>query len=257
MPTLGASIVGAVVSGLLVWVIHYLPPGTIVGMAVMATGSGLLWNLRQDSGPASWMVFGAVFGLGNGFATQQGAVGAQAELDEKDFPAGMAALAVVRHASAAILIAVDQAVLLGRLSGLSAVLPGFDASSSTRINRAYLKSRVPSEQLGRALEIYNGALTRVFLVSMVLGIVGFSTAFFLPWTSLKKPPQADPDVCCNELDPVARQVHELPPRISANDADDVKVHRHTISLERHIGEGRELEPQHVKSALDVKRRVSI
>ncbi|WYZ36333.1 hypothetical protein EsH8_XII_000083 [Colletotrichum jinshuiense] len=232
MPTLGASIVGAIVSGLLVWVIHYLPPGTIAGTAVMTVGSGLLWNLRQDSGPASWMVFGAVFGLGNGFVTQQGAVGAQAELDEKDFPAGMAALAVVRHASGAILIAVDQAVFLSRLSGLSSILPGFDAASSSRINRGYLRSHVSPENLDRALDIYNGALTRAFLASMVLGIVGFVTAFFLPWTSLKKP-QASPDVC-NELDPVIPRVRELP-WLSNHDTDTLKVHyRHTIAVERNI-----------------------
>ncbi|GJC89911.1 efflux pump apf11 [Colletotrichum liriopes] len=265
VPTLGASIVGAIVSGLLAWVIHYLPPGTIAGMAVMTVGSGLLWNLRQDSGPTSWMLFGAVFGLGNGFATQQGAVGAQAELDEKDFPAGMAALAVVRHASGAILIAVDQAVLLSRLSGLSSILPGFDAASSSRINRGYLRSHVSPENLDRALDIYNGALTRVFLASMVLGIVGFVTAFFLPWTSLKKP-QASPDVC-NELDPVMPRVRE-PPWLSNHDTDTLKVHyRHTIAVERNIsekscqggwlGEDAAFQPQRHKSGYNSKRRVSL
>ncbi|KAK1573059.1 major facilitator superfamily domain-containing protein [Colletotrichum navitas] len=234
VPTLGASIVGAVVSGLLVWVIHYLPPGTIAGTVVMTVGSGLLWNLRQDSGPTSWMVFGAVFGLGNGFATQQGSVGAQAELDAKDFPAGMAAVAVVRHTSAAILIAVNQAAFLSRLSGLSSILPGFDAASSSRINRGYLQSHVSPENLDRALDIYNGALTRTFLSLMILGIVGFVTTFFLPWTSLKKP-QASPDVC-NELDPVMPRVRELP-RLSDHDTDVIKVHyRHTIAVERNIDE---------------------
>ncbi|WQF89208.1 Putative major facilitator superfamily, MFS transporter superfamily [Colletotrichum destructivum] len=235
LPTLGASIVGTIASGLLAWAVHYLPPGTIAGTAVMAVGSGLLYSLRPDSSRPVWMGFGAVFGLGNGFTTQQVAVGAQAELDEKDFPAGMSALAVVRNVSAAIFIAVNHSVFMDRLSRLSSVMPGFSPASATNINRSYLESRVSPENFSRALDIFNDALTRMFLVSMGLGIAGFLIAFFLPWTSLKKP-EAGTDAS-DELDlvePVGRQ----PPWKLDHDTGPCQIHyRHTISLERGNREG--------------------
>lgn len=201
----------------------------------MAVGSGLLYSLRPDSSRPVWMGFGAVFGLGNGFTTQQVAVGAQAELDEKDFPAGMSALAVVRNVSAAIFIAVNHSVFMDRLSRLSSVMPGFIPASATNINRSYLESRVSPENFPRALNIFNDALTRMFLVSMGLGIAGFLIAFFLPWTSLKKP-EAGTDAS-DELDlvePVGRQ----PPWNSDHYTGPCQIHyRHTIALERGHREG--------------------
>ncbi|KAL0941578.1 MFS transporter [Colletotrichum truncatum] len=234
VPILAASIVGAIAGGLLAWATHYLPPGTIAGTAIMSVGSGLLWSLRPDSSMPVWIGFGAIFGLGTGFTTQQAAVGAQAELNEKDFPAGMSALAVVRHVSAAIFIAVDQTIFLSRLSQLSSVLPGFSTTSAPSISRGYLKDHVTPENFSRALDIYNKALTSIFLVSMILGIVGFLTAFVLPWTSLKKPHSGNDDL--NEPDSVALSVRHLPKLKEHSTDSNMEQYRHTIALDRNLDE---------------------
>lgn len=177
------SLVGAI---LLAKVYHRLPPYTFAGSAIMAVAAGLFWSLSPTSSRMLWMGYGALFGLGNGLTAQQNSVGCQAELDEDDYPPGLAAFSMVRSISGALFIAAAQSVFTNKLEEISSVLPGFSFTSNTTINRDYLRGHVSLDDFPEALHIYSSSLADTFLISMSLGIIMSVSVLFLPWTSLKK-----------------------------------------------------------------------
>jgi hypothetical protein len=73
---------------LILTLFRYYTPFLYASSVLMAVGAGLLATLKVDSGPARWIGYQIVFGLGVGLGMQQPMIAAQTVLELADVPVG-------------------------------------------------------------------------------------------------------------------------------------------------------------------------
>lgn len=142
-----------------------------------------------DTGFSQWVGYQALTGIGIGMGQQQPQVAIQAVLPKADIPAGASIVVLVQTLSGAIFIAVGQAVLQNKLAeNLEAAFPngGLDISRLSTAGVTQLRSLVPSKDLHTVLAAYNSALTRVFLVAVVMSALTIIGSLSIEWKSVKK-----------------------------------------------------------------------
>ncbi|KAK1981584.1 major facilitator superfamily transporter [Colletotrichum cereale] len=157
----------------------YYQPFMLAGTVLLSIGSGLLSTLQATSGAGRWIPFQVIAGLGIGVSTQQAAVAVQSSLKEADVAIGVAVVLFFQCLGPTTAITVAQAVFASSLtSGIAAGLPGVDPEVIRGSGATQLRDLVPPEQFGALLQIYNGSITRTYLVAAafaaasVVGVVG-------------------------------------------------------------------------------------
>lgn len=145
------------------------------------------WTVNTDF--SHWVGYQALTGLGIGMGQQQPQVAIQAVLPKADIPAGASIVVLVQTLSGAIFIAIGQAVLQNKLvQNLEAAFPSgsLDISRLSTVGATQLRSLVPPQDLHTVLVAYNSALTRVFLVAVVMSALTIIGSLSIEWKSVKK-----------------------------------------------------------------------
>lgn len=143
-----------------------------------------------NTGFSKWVGYQALTGLGIGMGQQQPQVAIQAVLPKADIPAGASIVVFVQTLSGAIFIAIGQAVLQNKLiqnleatnfSDASLNISEIVAAGATQV-----RSLVPAQDLHLVLVAYNNALTRVFVVAVIMSALTMIGSLAVEWKSVKK-----------------------------------------------------------------------
>lgn len=186
LPLILGHMLAVIISGALTAQIGYYTPFMLLGTVLMAIGAGLLTTLVPDSSTGKWVGYQLLVGLGIGAGFQQPVLAAQTVLPAADIPTGVAIMMFLQLLGGALFVSVAQNVLNTRLiANLIASLPGLDPQLVIHTGATQLRDLVPADQVGVLLEAYNGALTRTFMVSLILGCLTVVGAVTMEWRSVK------------------------------------------------------------------------
>jgi hypothetical protein len=166
----------------------------LLATAITPIGEGLMTTWTVNTPLSHWVGYQALTGLGIGMGQQQPQIAIQAVLPKADMPAGASIVVLFQTLSGAIFVTVGQNVLQNKLmQNLDAAFPNgssaFDVSQLATVGTTELRSLVPAEDLHTVLIAYNSALTRVFLVAVIMSSLTIIGSLPVEWKSVKKPKQ--------------------------------------------------------------------
>lgn len=145
------------------------------------------WTL--NTGFSKWVGYQALTDLAIGMGQQQPQVAIQTVLPKADITAGACIVVLVQTLSGVIFIQIGQAVLQNKLmQNLEATFSngGLDLNRLSTVGATQLRFLVPPQDLLAVLVAYNSALTRVFIVSVVMSALTIIGSLSIEWKSVKK-----------------------------------------------------------------------
>lgn len=185
---LALLVAGGLSGGFISKVGPYLPP-LFAGSLIAVAGCACLMTLTPESGPAKWIGYQVLYGFGLGFSFQVPNLAAQTVLPHIDVPVGTALMIFGQQLGGSIFVSVGQSVfsseLLKRLSGVE----GFDVNLLSDTGATTLIESVSTDLRSRVIEEYNGALSRVFMIGLIMASLAIPFALAMEWRSVKEKPK--------------------------------------------------------------------
>ena len=189
LPLCAALIIAVLGSGWAVTKVGYFQPFMLLGSILVSVGGGLLSTLDLDSGPAKWISFQILAGLGIGASTQQPVVAVESLLDEADATIGIAVVLFLQNLGPSIMVSVANTIFANSLvADVKALLPGLDAQGIATAGATDLRNNVAPQDMNTLLNVYNRALTRTFLVAAIMAA---GSILGLAGIGLKRIPSSD------------------------------------------------------------------
>ncbi|OKL59477.1 hypothetical protein UA08_05261 [Talaromyces atroroseus] len=188
LPLVLSMVVGSIGSGVLVSVLGYYNPFMLAAVVLMSVGAGLLTTFTPTTGHEKWIGYEFIFGLGLGLGLQQANVAVQTCLAPVDVSIGASLLVFSQQLNAAVFLAIAQTLfdnfLVDNLDGVH----GIDVSTVVGAGATALRQgMVPDSKLAAVLEAYNQALTKTFILGVVMSCLALFPGLAMEWKSVKKP----------------------------------------------------------------------
>lgn len=185
LPTVLSTVISSVLSGILITKIGYYAPFFILSSLLMPIGTGLFTTLTVTSGPAHWIGYQVIFGLGVGFGVQQPLNVVQTVLERADIATGAALVAFLRFLGSAICLPIAENVFLNRLVSDLGNLPSVKPADVIEGGITELRYIVSSDELPVLLEDYNGAIIAVFYIVVVTSSLTALSSLLVEWKTVK------------------------------------------------------------------------
>ncbi|KAK4182892.1 major facilitator superfamily domain-containing protein [Podospora australis] len=228
LPTTLNNVLFSVLSGVGVAKFGYYTPFMIIGGALLLAGSILATQWSVASPAAQWVGVQIVISMGSGLGLQQAHTAAQTVLSSEDIPTGAVLLIFVHIMDGAIWLPVAQDVLASRLvRGLTEKVPGIDTKAILNGGATSVRGMLSGEGLVKAIEVYNGALTRAFFVAVGLAAGAFISSWGMEWklrssfTLTKLGSRKVDYLPFNMTPPTLRRRETFPPGHSSDMAGDI------------------------------------
>ncbi|GAP87070.1 putative major facilitator superfamily transporter [Rosellinia necatrix] len=189
VPLTIAEVVASTVTGVGTSYVGYLPPFVIAATVLSSIGTGLLYTLYPGSPEGQWLGYQIICGAGFGIAIQQSIVNAQAIVADDDVGYAISAVLLGNIVGGSVVIGISQALFASEVLTLVGRFPGIGAD--TLLNHFRTLDEVLSPQdLEVAVQTYNTALNKVFLLALILCSISALSWPFIPWKSLKSEAKA-------------------------------------------------------------------
>jgi MFS family permease len=188
LPMLITTIFMSIASGGLVSKLGYYTPFMIAATVFMSIGAGMISTWKPNSSSAAWIGYQVLFSFGYGLGSRQPLVAVQAVLDLKDVPTGTSVVILVQTLAGAIFVSVGQSIFTNELvKSLHQLVPSVDPAIILGAGATDLRRTLSADLLPAAIQAYNNALTKAFLVSAAMGAFSVFGSLAMPWESVKKP----------------------------------------------------------------------
>ncbi|KAJ5997574.1 hypothetical protein N7522_009234 [Penicillium canescens] len=182
---IGVSIF-AMIAAILVTLSGYYNPLMLAASVIFSVGNGLLTTLEPDSGPAKWIGYQAMAGIGAGLGMQLPNIVVQAAVDDADVPVATALVVFSQSLSGAMFISIAQNVFQNRLiANVQKMAPMLDPSLVTQAGATKLREAFPDD-IDVVLQAYNGAVTQTFYIAVATSSLSIFGVLCLQWISVKK-----------------------------------------------------------------------
>ncbi|KAI1853207.1 hypothetical protein JX266_001913 [Neoarthrinium moseri] len=205
IPIVLSMVVASIMSGGVTQKIGYYVPAMIISPSLLAVGEGLMSTFSPGESSSRWIGYQFLAGFGLGIGMQSSGLAVQAVLGRPDVPTGVSIIFFMQQLGGAIFTSVGQNLLSTYLvDELSGVIPGGDAAGIVGSGATDIVSKVPENLRDTILQIYNHAITRIFLCGMGVALVAAVAALFVEWKNIKKtgprraPPPAGSDKTATE-----------------------------------------------------------
>ncbi|KAJ7213234.1 major facilitator superfamily transporter [Mycena rebaudengoi] len=186
LPMILALVLASLVAGGIITATGYYTPFLYASSVLLAVGAGLLTTLKVDSGPARWIGYQIIYGLGGGLGMQQPMIAAQTVLQLADVPVGTSILMFTQTLGGALFISVGQNVFTNKLvSGLVSKVPGINPTIVLGAGATSIRGAVDARFLPDVLVVYNQALISAFYVSVAMAALSTIGSAAMEWKSIK------------------------------------------------------------------------
>ncbi|KAJ7200967.1 major facilitator superfamily transporter [Mycena rebaudengoi] len=186
LPMILALVLASLVAGGIITATGYYTPFLYASSVLLAVGAGLLATLKVDSGPARWIGYQIIYGLGGGLGMQQPMIAAQTVLQLADVPVGTSILMFTQTLGGALFISVGQNVFTNKLvSGLVSKVPGINPTIVLGAGATSIRGAVDARFLPDVLVVYNQALISAFYVSVAMAALSTIGSAAMEWKSIK------------------------------------------------------------------------
>lgn len=193
LPLILSLVIASLVAGGLVVLTGYYVPFLYLGSVCMSVGAGLLMTLKPDSGPAKWIGYQLIFGIGVGVSLEQCNIAVQAVLPKELIASGTSLAVFARSLGGSLSIAVAENVFQQTLKGgLKEILPNLDPNVISGSGATNLMPAVDKMAGGNAKVVedvlvqYNAAISKTFLVTVCLAALTILPALGVEWKSVKR-----------------------------------------------------------------------
>lgn len=190
IPLVLALVVGSISAGILTQKFGYYVPFMYLAAVMVPISTGLFTTFTTTTGHAKWIGFQVLLGFGIGVGMQQPSMAAQTVLSKqpKDVPTGVSVMFFGQQLGGAIFVSVGENVLSNKLlQGLrQARVPGLGARTVLEAGATGIRDVVAAKYLNIVLDVYNAAVTRVFLVAVGTSCILIVGAVGMEWKSIKK-----------------------------------------------------------------------
>ncbi|TGO33704.1 hypothetical protein BHYA_0231g00160 [Botrytis hyacinthi] len=187
IPYVLCNAIFSLVAGVIVSKSGYFTPPAIIGTAIATIGCGFISTFGTDTTSAEWIGYEILSATGFGIAIQQGFTAVQTVLPLDKIPIGTAAVVASQSFGGAVFVSVGNTILQNQLKASydSGELPGIDIQAVLDAGATGFRSVVDADQLPALLEVYNGALQKVFIAAIPVTGLAFISSLFLEWKSVK------------------------------------------------------------------------
>ncbi|KGO74119.1 Major facilitator superfamily domain, general substrate transporter [Penicillium italicum] len=186
LPLILGVTIFSMVSAILVTVSGYCNPFMLAASIILSIGNGLLTILEPNSGPAKWIGYQAMTGIGAGLGMQLPTIVVQAAVQEADIPVATTLVTFSQSLSGAIFVSIAQNVFQNRLvANVRKLAPMLDPAVVVEAGATKLREAFP-ENLHVVLRAYNNAVTQSFYIAVALSALSIFGALSLQWISVKK-----------------------------------------------------------------------
>lgn len=186
LPLVLSMVVGSLGSGALVTKFGYYNPFMFACVVLLSIGSGLMTTFDPSTGHPKWIGYQVVFGFGLGLGFQQANVAVQTCLKPADVPVGASLLMFSQQMNGAIFTAIAQTLFDNFLRGNLKKISGVNVEEVVALGATGLRTGVPASETGAVLAGYSDAITRTFILGLVMACLSVFPAFLFEWKSVKK-----------------------------------------------------------------------
>ncbi|KAI0600000.1 major facilitator superfamily domain-containing protein [Biscogniauxia sp. FL1348] len=210
LPFVLSLVVASILSGAFTQKFGYYVPAMVVSPSLLAVGQGLMSTFRVNEVISHWIGFQVVAGFGLGVGMQASNLAAQAVLPQPDVPTGIAVMFFAQQLGGGIFTSVGQNLLSTYLQSHLTNIPGINPNQITNEGAGDLVEKVSPEYRQTVREVYNKALSKIFLCAMGVALAAVVAALFMEWKNIKKsvPSQAGPADMKATLEPKSE---DMPP----------------------------------------------
>ncbi|KAK3716064.1 hypothetical protein LTR37_006794 [Vermiconidia calcicola] len=193
LPLILSLVIASIAAGGGVMLIGYTVPFLLLGTVFVSVGAGSLMTLQPSSGIGKWLGYQILFGIGVGVSLEQTNIAIQTVLPKELTASGISLTVFTRSLAGSIAVAVAQNTFEQSLrSRLNSILPDLDsdlvsgAGATDLIGSVREASGRSEKVVQEVLKGYNAAVTKTFLVVLVLGCLTLVPALGVEWKSVKK-----------------------------------------------------------------------
>ncbi|KAI1634975.1 major facilitator superfamily domain-containing protein [Biscogniauxia mediterranea] len=194
LPFVLSLVVASILSGAFTQKVGYYVPAMVISPSLLAVGQGLMSTFRVNEVISHWIGFQVVAGFGLGVGMQASNLAAQAVLPLPDVPTGISIMFFAQQLGGGIFTSVGQNLLSTYLQSHLTNIPGINPNQITSEGAGDLVEKVPPEYRQTVREVYNQALSKIFLCAMGVALAAVVAALFMEWKNIKKsaPPKDGP-----------------------------------------------------------------
>jgi MFS family permease len=186
LPMILGVVICSILSGWGVSRLGYYVPFMYMAPVIGSIGAGLLTTLHVSSGPAAWITYQLVFGVGTGTGMSLPIVAVQTALAADDVSAGSAVITFTQMVAGALFNFVAQSIFQSRLDhNLDAAIPGMDKARVVDASPMEIGNLVEPQYLPQILDAYNLAITQVFYAGAALSALAVFGVLPIKWLSVK------------------------------------------------------------------------
>ncbi|KIA75842.1 MFS toxin efflux pump [Aspergillus ustus] len=187
LPMILGVVVCSILSGCAVSRVGYYAPFMYAAAVIQSIGAGLLTTLHVSSGPAAWITYQLVLGIGIGTGMALPLVAVQTALPVDDVSTGSAIITFTQTLAGALFNFVAQSVFQSRLvHNLHVALPGVDTARVADASPMEIRKAIDPEYLPQVLEAYSLAVTQVFYAGAALSALAVFGVLPIRWLSVKE-----------------------------------------------------------------------
>jgi hypothetical protein len=173
--------IGTIISGATMTFSGYYVPLMYIGSMILTVGSALLYTLSIDSNVGEWLGYQLVAGLGLGLGIQVPFIAVQVVVSSDDMPTACALIVFFRCFGGAIGISIAQNIFSSSLLDQLKQLPGVDANALFAAGAGSLSNAVIPTLLRPVREAYSYAITRVYILPIVIAAASVVCSFGMEW----------------------------------------------------------------------------
>ncbi|KAJ5628271.1 hypothetical protein N7490_010499 [Penicillium lividum] len=186
LPLVLSMVIGVILSGVLVSRFGYYNPFMLISVVLLSIGAGLLHTFQPDTGHAKWIGYQVIFGFGLGLGFQQSNIAVQTCLAPVDVPVGASLLMFSQQLNGAIFVSIAQTLFSNFLKENLEAVPGINAAQIIKAGATALREYVPASKLSAVLSEYSNAITKTFILAIVMACLSLGPALAMEWKSVKK-----------------------------------------------------------------------
>lgn len=184
VPMMLGMLITSIGSGVLISRIGRYKPFPIIGSALMVIAMALLSQMTVDTSRTMITVDMVILGLGLGLIMQVLILAAQNSVEPKDIGVATAGSTLFRQIGGSIGLSLFGALFASRLNtGIAATLPA-GAMPEGNIS-PNMVAQLPPDLLQPVLGVFVDALSIVFLVAAIIGVLAFVLTLFVKETPLR------------------------------------------------------------------------
>ncbi|KAI7974928.1 hypothetical protein EIK77_001681 [Talaromyces pinophilus] len=188
LPMMIAVVIASLAAGFIVSTWGYYNPFMYGLVVIGSIGAGLLTTWTVDTSTGKWIGYQILFGAGIGMGMQQSIIVAQAVLPMADVPIGTCIMQFFQMFGGSLFVSVAQNQFTNHLAAGLTGIAGINVQQIVNAGATEITNLIHDPTIIRQVQVaYNSALTRAFMIALIMTCLATLGVVGVKWQSVKPP----------------------------------------------------------------------